>query len=152
MPCLSRVRASLKKEDLLWLAGLLEGEGSFLRPTPSRPNSPMVALHMNDEDVVCRTANLFKMSCISVLPAGWNPKTSYATHIRGRSAVGLMWQLFPHMGLRRRAQILRAIKNYEPKQNPQDFRTCEKCEAKARRKSLCDKHYKREWRKKQRAC
>jgi hypothetical protein len=42
--------------DLHWLAGLLEGEGSFLKGPPSAPRHPILALQMTDEDVVARVA------------------------------------------------------------------------------------------------
>ena len=45
--------------DLYWLAGLLEGEGSFMRGPPSRPNMPAIAIQMTDEDVIQRVAQLW---------------------------------------------------------------------------------------------
>jgi hypothetical protein len=44
--------------ELYWLAGLLEGEGSFVKGPPSRPNCPIVQLAMTDGDVVERAARL----------------------------------------------------------------------------------------------
>lgn len=49
-------------DDLLWLAGYLEGEGSFTSPTPSAPNRPRIQVAATDEDVVQRTAVLWGVS------------------------------------------------------------------------------------------
>ncbi len=48
----------LTNDDAQWLAGLLEGEGSFLAGPPSARNVPRVALEMTDRDVVARAARL----------------------------------------------------------------------------------------------
>jgi hypothetical protein len=43
--------------ELAWLAGLLEGEGSFMPGPPSNPRMPIICLAMNDEDVMARRAD-----------------------------------------------------------------------------------------------
>ncbi len=40
--------------ELHWLAGLLEGEGSFMVGPPSDPRRPAIAVQMTDEDVMRR--------------------------------------------------------------------------------------------------
>ena len=52
----------MDEKELYWLAGLLEGEGSFMRGAPSRPNTPMVSLSMTDEDVVARVGRMLGVS------------------------------------------------------------------------------------------
>jgi hypothetical protein len=49
---------------LAWLAGLLEGEGSFSRGLPSNPTKPIISLHMVDEDVVARVAAIWESRII----------------------------------------------------------------------------------------
>lgn len=49
----------MENNDLHWLAGLLEGEGSFMKPSPSSPNCPIISLQMTDEDIVKRVSLLF---------------------------------------------------------------------------------------------
>lgn len=44
---------------IIWMAGLLEGEGSFLKPIPSDPRRPIIACRMTDPDVVGRVAMAF---------------------------------------------------------------------------------------------
>jgi hypothetical protein len=103
--------------DFYWLAGLLEGEGSFLAGPPSAPNSLRIALTMTDEDVVARVAALWGVAYHEVRQQrsrvmGWKP--NYYVHLRGKPAVELMEQLLPFMGERRQQQIRRALESYNP--------------------------------------
>ena len=105
---------SSEENALHWLAGLLEGEGSFLFPTPSAPGRPVIQLAMTDEDVVARVAALF-----SVRYHGWqrrnsNAKLSYQVLLRGGRAVDYMQRLRPLMGQRRQQQIDQALAQYTP--------------------------------------
>ena len=58
----------MKETDLTWLAGLLEGEGSFLKAPPSDPNCPRISLEMTDKDVVERAALLMQGKAVKVNP------------------------------------------------------------------------------------
>lgn len=100
--------------DLHWLAGLLEGEGSFLKPTPSHPNQLRISLQMTDEDVVSRVSALWGIKYHAVTPANPNHKTIYVINLRGKRANEWMITLFPLMGQRRRKQITEALKTYDP--------------------------------------
>ena len=93
--------------DLYWLAGLLEGEGSFLKPPPSSPASPRVAVEMTDRDVVERVGRVLG-AIAQPMPDRNNPrwKPTYRALIGGERAADLMRLLHPLMGLRRQAQIL----------------------------------------------
>src|SRR4051812_19042345 len=48
----------LSPQDLYWIAGLLEGGGSFLPPAPSPPPIPLITIEMTDRDVRERFARL----------------------------------------------------------------------------------------------
>jgi hypothetical protein len=100
----------MKDTELAWLAGILEGEGSFLRPAPSAPNLPLVRLSMTDRDVVERAAKLVGAAVTPWTPPG-NPrhKTTFIMSVRGTRARELMLHLRPLMGRRRREQIDRAL-------------------------------------------
>ena len=105
---------AIAEADLHWLAGLLEGEGTFLVGPPSAPRTPAIQFWMTDRDVVER-ASVFLEAAVMVVPArreGW--KTAYAVRIRGTRAVLWMKRLRPLMGIRRREQIDRAIASYAP--------------------------------------
>ena len=101
--------------DLYWLAGLLEGEGSFTPGTPRMPNKPIISLKSTDEDVVARAAALLKVSYQFQNPPsheGKNWKSYYSLRIAGKRATDFMKLLYPIMGMRRQAQIQRALACY----------------------------------------
>jgi hypothetical protein len=104
----------IEESDLHWLAGLLEGEGSFLAGPPSAPRSPAVQVAMADRDVVERAGGLLGVA-VMVVPSrreGW--RTAYSVRVRGAPAVLWMERLRPLMGTRRKAQIDRAIASWGP--------------------------------------
>jgi hypothetical protein len=96
----------------VWLAGLLEGEGTFLRPAPSNPRSPIISCRMTDLDVVELVAAAFGTS-VQANDKG-HFRTEYAATIRGSRAAELMGLLRPMLSARRRAAIDRALKDYSP--------------------------------------
>lgn len=100
--------------ELAWLAGLLEGEGSFCKGPPSAPNRPRIALQMTDEDVVRRAAYLMVIGYVCESQNKRRPdwKPTFRVMLRGRTAVALMKQLRPLMGARRQQQIDVAIASY----------------------------------------
>lgn len=98
---------------LHWLAGLLEGEGSFLKGSPSCPRTPGVTVQMTDRDVIERVAKLFGVTYLTQQRGKW--KTAYRTTLRGARAVKLMKRLRPLMGERRKGQIDRAVACYVPR-------------------------------------
>jgi hypothetical protein len=103
--------------DRYWLAGYLEGEGSFLRPVPSSPNRPIVQVQTTDEDVAARVAALFSIKYQRVSDArgsirGWKP--IFSVRLRGYPAVRVMNDLRQLMSLRRQQQIDRALKGIRP--------------------------------------
>jgi hypothetical protein len=111
---MKRCLLTLEADDLHWLAGLLEGEGTFLAGPPSAPRSPAVQVSMADRDVVARAAALLDCA-VTVVPArreGW--RTAYSARVRGARAVQWMERLRPLMGARRRQQIDRAIASRGP--------------------------------------
>lgn len=103
----------MKREDLCWLAGLLEGEGSFMRGPPSKPHQPAVAVQMTDRDVIARVAVLLGVKYHKSLRASWKPIFCCLT--RGQPAVDLMLKLRPLMGARRQHQINRAVRSFKVK-------------------------------------
>lgn len=100
--------------DRHWLAGYLEGEGSFLRPMPSSPDRCVIAVASTDEDVIARVAALLGVAYhrSDRRPGIWKP--SYRVQLRGQPAASLMIHLRPLMGERRRAQIDRALAGQAP--------------------------------------
>ena len=81
---------NLNKEDKYWLAGLLEGEGSFCRGSPSNPRAPRIAVEMIDKDIVKKVARLFGCKCIPVSRRESNWHSTYIARRVGKKAVELI--------------------------------------------------------------
>lgn len=87
--------------DLHWLAGLLEGEGSFCL---NRQIYAVISIAMVDEDVIKRVANLLNVS-VTETDITINQKIMYKAALTGRRAIPILHELRPLMSLRRRHQI-----------------------------------------------
>jgi hypothetical protein len=96
---------TLPPTELHWLAGLLEGEGSFMTGPPSSPGLPVIAVNMTDHDV--------KVHALKPRNTRW--RTSYQVRVNGGAAVHWMTLLRPLMGSRRQGQIDRALASYAPR-------------------------------------
>lgn len=89
------------RDDTIWLAGLLEGEGCF---DLHKGRYPRIRLGMTDRDVVGRAAVLMGSRVRSTLrPAPF--KSTWHTEVSGNRAALLMRSLLPHMGTRRSQRI-----------------------------------------------
>lgn len=102
----------MRRVDLAWLAGLWEGEGTFMPGPPSRSHKPVIRLHMTDRDVVEHAANLMVASITTIKRRYFHYKTSYLISLRSARAVAWMTKLRPWMGKRRQKQIDRALACY----------------------------------------
>lgn len=93
------------RDDLLWLAGLLEGEGSF---DAHRGKYPRIRLAMTDRDIVGRAASLMDATIrLSLHPAP--NKATWHTEISGKRAALIMAEILPHMGARRSGKIAEVL-------------------------------------------
>ncbi len=108
---------------LAWLAGLLEGEGTFLRPPPSTPNCPIVACRMTDRDVVERVAACFGTKVLAIDKGRY--RTEYAATIKGSRAIEIMADIRPLMGNRRQRAIHAARSAYAPPPRKLNFKAAE---------------------------
>jgi hypothetical protein len=102
----------MSAQELYWLAGWLEGEGSFLAPPPSDPGRPRISGQARDKDVVAEVGRLLQIK--PVLDRSGevrNPKWSamWRVLVQGRRATTLMLALQPLMGQRRTEKIRTAI-------------------------------------------
>jgi len=95
-----------------WLTGLLEAEGTFLKPPPSSPRHPVVRCCMTDRDVIERVAEMFDTGVVTI--GMGRHRTAYATTVRGSRAAGLMKELKPGMGIRRAVAIESALQRHVP--------------------------------------
>lgn len=100
-------------ESAAWLAGLIEGEGTFeLRRDKRWPNakpSVSVRVQMSDEDVVRKAADLMGLDQgrVHCKPDGRSGRFSdmFGVAAYSADAVRVMLAIRPHMGARRGARI-----------------------------------------------
>src|SRR5947207_5705193 len=98
--------------DIDWLAGLLEGEGSFCCNVTSSPNGvPIIQLHMTDRDVVEHAGRLLQANLQRPRPHP-TQKTAYRVAVQGSRAISWMMTLWTLLGQRRRAQIEEVLKKW----------------------------------------
>ena len=69
---------------------------------------------MTDEDIIKRVSELFGVSYFYIKSKNVKWKDTYSTRVRGKSAVELMKELRPLMGVRRKGQIDEATKAFKP--------------------------------------
>jgi hypothetical protein len=126
-----------------WMAGLLEGEGSFITNRSARLSYPVIKVEMCEKEVIERAARLLDARVWFVPPGteGWRP--TYVAQIAGHRAAEWMRALRPYMGLRRTAAIDAALSAYHPIRLIAPPRLCvvEGCERPHRARGLCNTHY-----------
>ncbi len=87
-------------KDIIWLAGLLEGEGYF---GLSEGKYPKIALGMTDEDIIVRASALINARVC-------RQKNMWITQVNGAYAIQWMMTLYTLLGKRRRECIREIIK------------------------------------------
>jgi hypothetical protein len=101
--------------DLYWLAGILEGEGTFVSGPPSQPNSPIARISMTDLDTVTRAAGRLDRAVTPVRARKPHHKPVFNTQIKGAEAVALMMAVRPILGPDRTRQIGRVLAGWAPR-------------------------------------
>jgi hypothetical protein len=104
--------------EIAWLAGLLEGEGSFYHSWTCGNPYPRIYVCSTDKDVIEKVANLMNskvhLRSERSLKLGWS--TQWATSLQGRKATNIMKAILPYMGERRSSKI-RSLLDYEGYKN-----------------------------------
>ena len=98
--------------DAAWLAGILEGEGSFMMSVSRGCRYPCVTVNMTDRDIIERVTVLLGCSVYVIPNRRIDRKQSYRATVQGSRAAEIMTQLRPWMGLRRGAKIDEILKEY----------------------------------------
>lgn len=103
----------MRPEDLAWVAGLLEGEGSFMM---RKSNVPKAQCQMTDQDVILRLqekcgGNVYFCERTEEEKAK-NWKNSWTWSLQGQAAADLMASILPHMGRRRSEKIQEIVHIY----------------------------------------
>lgn len=101
---------SIKLKDIYWIAGILEGEGSF----SNESNSPRIRLKMTDRDIVNRARLILNSDVeIKTIPETYPNKETYYITITGNIAVQWMYTLYPILGIRRRLRIKGIVESWK---------------------------------------
>ena len=95
----------MDRDDLMWLAGLLEGEGYF----GIKGKNPRLSIECTDRDVAGRAAMLMGGKLRARLPRNERSAATYICEVTGDKAVGTMQALLPHMGARRSSRIMEIL-------------------------------------------
>lgn len=101
-------------KDITWLAGLLEGEGSFKKWGAKK--SLTISLQMADKDIVHRAGKLMNVKVgYSDHTTRRNPKWKpiWYVNVCGRRAAEWMMTLYCLMGERRKQQIREALQEWK---------------------------------------
>lgn len=108
------------RDDILWLAGLLEGEGSF---DSHRGRYPRIRLAMTDRDIVGRAATLMDTTIRLTLHEAPS-KPTWHTEVSGGRAAAIMEAILPHMGARRSQRIAQALAVHRLRQKENVAKAC----------------------------
>ena len=116
---------ALSATEIAWLAGLFEGEASFLLDKRSKtryqvstsPCSVYISIQMIDEDVIARVAQLLNKNYQSLTRKTSRNQPVYKVHIGDRATLRyLLPLLFPYLGNRRQQHVqlcLNALADWE---------------------------------------
>lgn len=99
--------------ELGWLAGIMEGEGSFYTIANRGRRYFRLSIESTDEDVITRVASLIGARCDGPLTRKDRPenKPRWRCSLLGKGAINVALALRPHMSRRRQTQINAAIKD-----------------------------------------
>jgi len=146
-PVLDGIDGSTSRDPraLSWLAGLLEGEGTFSLTCDRKRNCyPVISLNMCDGSVVRRAAKLLEAPSVALREARrpeWRP--TFVAQVGGAHAAEWMKRLRAFMGQRRTEAIDAALSQYHPIRLIDPPLSCvvPGCSAPHRGRGLCHKHY-----------
>jgi hypothetical protein len=96
----------VSSKDIAWVAGILEGEGSFQLTNEGR--SPRIALSMTDKDIIERFRSIVDNTLTITIASDKRKETykdNYRLTVNGSLAVEWMMTVYCLMGIRRRAKI-----------------------------------------------
>lgn len=113
----------MTNEELHWLAGWLEGEGTFYFTLTKSSPTVIIQVFSVDRDVLERGASLMGAKIYYIKPRG-RSQEGYRAHLESLPAVELMRKLLPLMGARRTIQIGIALEAWRTRPNKPTQRLC----------------------------
>lgn len=106
----------MSRADLMWVVGLLEGEGSFSSYIPKRSSKPTrhIQCCSTDQDVMEKLAQLTGGKCHGPYRNGSNSAPHHKVYwkfgiYKTELIFGLGEAILPHMGERRQGQIRKML-------------------------------------------
>ena len=90
----------IRRDDIIWLAGLLEGEGCFHL---IKGKYPIITVNMTAEDTINKVSDMWDRRVI-------HRGNIWITQVCGAHAVAWMMTLFPFLGRCRKDTIISIIK------------------------------------------
>lgn len=103
------------QRDIYWIAGILEGEGSFHNAISRGIPYPTVSVEMKDKDIIERLANVTGIGVVREStrpsrPEHWSKMFTWRVS-KGQDVARLLLAVYPEMGERRQAQIAELVNN-----------------------------------------
>ena len=104
--------------DRYWIAGLLEGEGTFYNGSNGKYRYPCIQLAMTDKDIIDRAHAIIggkgRVFTKNPGPVDGAPRqVLYTFKVHGQNAVNVMNEIMPIMGVRRMARMKEVISEFE---------------------------------------
>ena len=106
--------ADADRDDLIWLSGIVEGEGCI---DAQRGKYPRIRVSMIDRDVVGRVATLFGSS-IRLTLKPFPKRSIWSAEVQGERAAEIMRKLLPFLGARRSSKIAEVLAIHEARKSP----------------------------------
>lgn len=104
---------TVSTKDIAWLAGLLEGEGTFVSGKRTS-HLPMIQLMMTDKDIVIRAAKIMGANRVTEqTKTTTTGKQVYRTKVFGMRAVSWCMTLYCLMGERRQGKIAYLLQSWK---------------------------------------
>lgn len=110
--------------DIAWLAGILEGEGSFMLKTKRGFNGTIsISLQMTDKDIVDRCAKILNTKVYGPYISkqtkldGSSKKETYLLNVFGSNAASWMMTLFSFLGIRRQEKVIELLNHWKTQQS-----------------------------------
>lgn len=126
----SSQREEFSDVEVAWLAGLLEGEASFMLlhniVGGKRYRYPSIVIGMTDPDVIARVAGFFGTKVHQFENGrrinGTPGKPIYRAVVTGERGAAFMRAVLPYMGERRSAKIREILSYQAGRKNPDELR------------------------------
>lgn len=105
---------NLERENVIWFAGLFEGEGclSNIKPKDRKATKWSMMLKMTDPDIIYKIQDLFGGNVYVKEHANPKHKTSYEWQICMSQAYPICAAIYPFMGERRKAKMEQFFKDF----------------------------------------